>query len=82
MNPICGQCNTEMHRQGATVTLGYCHNHAPVDYSRAAKYVCAGCNDSVYLPIGYAFEMATGEVKDFLPVQPLGSSRSSGGKLP
>lgn len=70
--PVCADCQTEMEPIGPTVTLGYNHNNAPVDYSRGRKYTCQGCQQSVYLPLGYAFQhtMGMGEPVDAVPVQP------------
>lgn len=68
--PICSSCRTEMQPQGPTVIIGYQHNHAPVDFSRATTYSCPGCGVEVLFPIGYCYGHAIGEPKDCIPVQP------------
>lgn len=81
--PICESCFTEMRQQGRCVTLGYQHNNAPVDYSKGYRYSCPGCDTAVYLPIGLGFGMATGEVRDCIPVQPNAPHKQGPqGKLP
>lgn len=72
MIPICATCSLEMSPVGSVVTVGYMHEHAPVDYSKAYRYECLGCNHVIFLPIGYSFGMATGEPKNFIPVKPRG----------
>ena len=84
MRPICSNCRTEMVNAGPAVTIGYEHNNAPVDFSRAHHYTCPGCDNEVYIPLGYAFAYTVPTiypVPDYMPISPSAPAQPKG-KLP